>query len=259
MAENQPPAPSPEVEPSPNEAYDDDSESAVSDWQTIAEHTEFVVQKTDDLIKALVLTGEWCGALQTAARWHDIGKAHAVFQNAVRNELNGTRRPKLQGSREVAKAPNDRRNGNWWKRFDRPHFRHELASALAWLLAGPQGAKERDLIAYLIAAHHGKVRLSIRSMPNEAVPTESPDRLFARGVSQEDELELSAVLLEESVPPSVKLDLSYMQMGEGRRGPSWLARTVALRDRLGPFRLAYLETLLRSADARASIERIIDA
>jgi CRISPR-associated endonuclease/helicase Cas3 len=259
MAENQPTAPSPEADASRNEAYDGDPESAVSDWQTIAEHTEFVVQKSGDLTKALALTEEWCGALQTAARWHDVGKAHAVFQNAVRDELNGTGRPKLQGSREVAKAPNDHRNGNWWKRLDRPHFRHELASALAWLLAGPQGAKERDLIAYLIAAHHGKVRLSIRSMPNEAVPTEAPDRLFARGVWQEDELELAAVLLDGSVPTSVRLDLSYMQMGEGRRGPSWLARTVALRDRLGPFLLAYLETLLRSADARASMERITDA
>jgi hypothetical protein len=37
-----------------------------------------------------------------------------------------------------------------------------------------------------------------------------------------------------------------------RDGPSWLARTIALRDRLGPFHLAFLETLLRAADARAS-------
>jgi CRISPR-associated endonuclease/helicase Cas3 len=43
-----------------------------------------------------------------------------------------------------------------------------------------------------------------------------------------------------------------MKMGTGEHGPSWLARTVALRDRLGPFRLAYLETILRAADARAS-------
>jgi CRISPR-associated endonuclease/helicase Cas3 len=43
-----------------------------------------------------------------------------------------------------------------------------------------------------------------------------------------------------------------MQMGEGPHGPSWLARTVSLRDGLGPFRLAFLETLLRAADVRAS-------
>ena len=46
-----------------------------------------------------------------------------------------------------------------------------------------------------------------------------------------------------------------MQMGEGKHGPSWLACTVALRDHLGPFRLAYLETLLRAADARASMSK----
>jgi CRISPR-associated endonuclease/helicase Cas3 len=41
-------------------------------------------------------------------------------------------------------------------------------------------------------------------------------------------------------------------MGDGPRGPSWLARMITLRDRLGPFRLALLETILRVADARAS-------
>jgi CRISPR-associated endonuclease/helicase Cas3 len=54
--------------------------------------------------------------------------------------------------------------------------------------------------------------------------------------------------------PEISLDLSFMQMGQGQHGSSWLARAVALRDRLGPFRLAYLETLLRAADARASRE-----
>jgi CRISPR-associated endonuclease/helicase Cas3 len=44
-------------------------------------------------------------------------------------------------------------------------------------------------------------------------------------------------------------------MGEGPHGPSWLARTVALRDGLGPFGLAFLETVLRAADARASREQ----
>jgi len=56
----------------------------------------------------------------------------------------------------------------------------------------------------------------------------------------------------ELTTPEVTLDLSFMKMGEGEHGPSWLARTVGLRDQLGPFRLAFLETLLRAADARAS-------
>jgi CRISPR-associated endonuclease/helicase Cas3 len=44
-----------------------------------------------------------------------------------------------------------------------------------------------------------------------------------------------------------------MEMGEDEHGrPSWAARTQALLGELGPFRLAYLEALLRVADWRAS-------
>jgi CRISPR-associated endonuclease/helicase Cas3 len=143
-------------------------------------------------------------------------------------------------------------------RCSRRGFRHELASALAWLLAdalhapGSPGSCERDLAAYLIAAHHGKVRLSIRSLPNEQGNSKDPEALFARGIWQGDKLR--SVTLGEVTTPEVSLDLSFMQMGQGPHGPSWLARTVALRDRpdLGPFFLSYLETLLRAADARAS-------
>ena len=76
------------------------------------------------------------------------------------------------------------------------------------------------------------------------------ERLFARGIWHGDTL--PTVPLGDITTPAVTLDLSFMKMGAGEHGPSWLARTVALRDRLGPFRLAYLETILRAADARAS-------
>jgi hypothetical protein len=53
----------------------------------------------------------------------------------------------------------------------------------------------------------------------------------------------------------IPFDLSFMQMGEGQHGPSWLARAIALRDRLGPFRFAFFETMLRAADTRASARK----
>lgn len=34
--------------------------------------------------------------------------------------------------------------------------------------------------------------------------------------------------------------------------PSWIERMIRWRDTLGPFRLAYLEAILRAADCRAS-------
>ncbi len=43
-----------------------------------------------------------------------------------------------------------------------------------------------------------------------------------------------------------------MQLGEGTCGPSWSARTHTLLKKHGPFRLAWLEALVRIADWRAS-------
>jgi len=135
------------------------------------------------------------------------------------------------------------------KKYNRPAFRHELASALAMLANG-----QPDLAAYLAAAHHGKVRLSIRSMPQEKAPCDNPAQLFARGIWDGDELPETALGGGTTLPAS-KLRLSYMALGDDEdTGPSWLARILALRDspELGPFRLAFLEALLRVADWRAS-------
>jgi CRISPR-associated endonuclease/helicase Cas3 len=74
--------------------------------------------------------------------------------------------------------------------------------------------------------------------------------LFARGVWDGDALpdtDLGAV-----IAPATTLDLDIMQLGEGPRGPSWSARTQRLLNDLGPFRLAWLEALVRIADWRAS-------
>jgi CRISPR-associated endonuclease/helicase Cas3 len=45
-----------------------------------------------------------------------------------------------------------------------------------------------------------------------------------------------------------------MLLGAGENGSrSWLERSIALRDELGVFRLAFLESLIRAADVRASM------
>ena len=52
-----------------------------------------------------------------------------------------------------------------------------------------------------------------------------------------------------------EVDLSLMELGEDETGrPSWLARALKLREEYGPFRLSYLETLVRIADWRGSNE-----
>lgn len=224
------------------ESYSGDTLTFARDWQLIAGHTRSVLEQTDSLSVSLSFDASFAFALRSAALWHDAGKAHKVFQIALRNGPC----PPPDPLAVYAKSKNPPKPGSFPS--ERRGFRHELASALAWLLAGPADAVERDLTAYLVAAHHGKVRLSIRSLPDEKGNPEHPEALFARGIWDGDTLLPIPGL---TTGPTV-LDLGFMQMGEGRHGPSWLARTVALRDRFGPFHLAFLETILRAADAHAS-------
>ena len=179
------------------------------------------------LAEALPLNPTMTTVFRTAGLWHDVGKAHEAFQKMLCGE--DVARCSTLWAKSANKEGTNARAG----------FRHELASALAWLSAGPTEAQERDLVACLIAAHHGKVRLSIRALPDEKGDKDNPDCLFARGAWHQDELPAIPGLTEEPVT----LDLRLMQMGEGEYGTSWLSRMIFLRERFGPFYLAWLETV----------------
>jgi CRISPR-associated endonuclease/helicase Cas3 len=119
---------------------------------------------------------------------------------------------------------------------------------------------EFDLLLYLVGRHHGKVGMSLRSSPDDS-RTDAPDpcpaeRRQARGVRDGDQLpackmpDSNGNLIEA---PEVVLNLDPMELGLScRYGPSWRERMQGLLERMGPFRLAYLEALLRVADWRAS-------
>lgn len=185
------------------------------------------------------VNGSVADALEHAAAWHDIGKAHAQFQDAVRRLA-----PTLVGDATLyAKS-----GGKGRLRYERRHFRHELASAMRVAAAMADGrltCDEVDLAVYLIGAHHGKVRTAIPLWLDE----EPRDRLTVAGLCEGDPLP------EADAGDGVVLpawELTGLAAWTGHAGGHWVELAERLVERFGPFRLAYLETLVRAADWAAS-------
>lgn len=216
----------------PPEDFSDDWRSRQIKPIPLPDHLVHVARSAEALCTAL---GEVAhqGAVVRAGRWHDLGKAHPVFDATMHA-------CELAPAGLLAKSP-------CRARHRRPFFRHELASMLAWL-AQHDGEPDCDLVAYLIVAHHGKVRTSLRAMPTEAAA--AGVKRFARGVWEGDSLPSLDFDGERSA--ETRLQLALMEIGVGEQGPSWAERSLKLLAEHGPFRLAWLETLVRLADWRAS-------
>lgn len=122
-------------------------------------------------------------------------------------------------------------------------FRHELASLL--MLDGPlQGlldaVADPDLARYLVLAHHGKLRVQVRG-PDDTEPG------VLLGLEQDATQSVQPLLGQPG--GELTVDLGQFRLGGDR---SWTRTALELRDRYGPFVLAYLETVVRVADWRAS-------
>jgi CRISPR-associated endonuclease/helicase Cas3 len=225
---------------------DDPASRTDGAWVSLRQHLTETRAEAERLVAALDLdrSSGVAEAIVKASAVHDIGKAHPVFDQAIwAAAATGDR--ELPDRSEVPFLAKS--GGSGPLRYERKYFRHELASALALLGEGAvalESVTEADLVVYLVAAHHGRVRMGIRSMPDES------DR--ALGIEHGDVLPM--LRLDDGEIPVSNLDLSAMMLGERNGRRSWSARALTLRDRddLGPFVLGYAEALVRIADWSAS-------
>lgn len=218
---------------------------------TLADHLAAVLDEARALTSSLPELDQATDVrvVELAAGLHDIGKAHPVFQEALRSVARD-RGEEAAAQLLLAKSPGK------GKGYARSYFRHELPGALALHAeAIEEIGDHRAVVCYLIAAHHGRVRMSIRPAPGERPSPgrrQSPashQKLIALGVVEDDQCEpVETPFGHYEFSP---ISLQPMVLGATE---SWSAMSTALRDdpELGPFRLGFLEALVRISDWRGS-------
>jgi len=138
---------------------DSESENAhamTSTPQTLSEHTESVVHLVREISTRLGMDAILVQALEIAARYHDIGKAAAVWQRAAGAPKHGGPWAKTAGYHAQ------------WSRLQ--GYRHEFGSLVELEKRNDLPEATRDLILHLVSAHHGRARPHIPYVGCEILP-----------------------------------------------------------------------------------------
>lgn len=233
-----------------DESASSEQGTTTGQWEALTDHLAATGRQAESLVRSLTpdLPGRAAFVAVVAARLHDLGKKHRDWQAAFYTDADPN--PALQ-LRPIAKS-----DGATWKGFrkvtpqgslQRRAFRHELVSALylgteeGRELMGREGLAESEfaLCQYLVAAHHGRIRLQPRDPMSDG-----RDGSTLHGLTDGEPL-----LGEPDDEASVqRVDLSPFRDGD----ESWSRAAMNLLEKLGPYRLAYTETVVRMADWRAS-------
>jgi CRISPR-associated endonuclease/helicase Cas3 len=234
--------------PSPNGPSELAREFAPRRWQSVDEHSELTRQQAAALLAVLApsVPREAAAAAVVAAYLHDAGKAHPIWQDALCAQADDGERDEIAAGRPWAKSGATAKAGRL-EFASGPGFRHELASLM--LLDGPlrdllATSPDPDLTRYLVLAHHGRLRTRVDD------PGEDPGGPLL-GLSQGALSDIPPMLGHQAT--TLTVDLAPFRPGLPADGDApWAATARSLVDRYGPNTLAYLETVVRMADWRAS-------
>lgn len=218
----------------------EDRGSALGTWITLEQHLadtrSAAARLIDELVPLPGLSDDLAHVAIEAALWHDLGKAHPTFVERLA-KVEPPPDPSMVYAKSPALGPRPRAT-----------FRHEFASALMLMEREDltSGVTNPFLLIYLVAAHHGKVRMTIRSARSDA------GRGSVLGISEGDRTRSTPSPVDGDPLEPIELHLGRIGLGATASGASWQHRATQLRDEFGPFRLAFLEALVRMADWHAS-------
>lgn len=281
-------------------ADESEATSQVDTWKTIATHCWEAAQVADELCERNDIPANYKRLINLCLRLHDWGKAHPSFANgtyrcepsradlakapdkawrkgnAIYNTL--SHGPRRGFRHELASClavlellrridpTHDALLGRYEvflsELGEEPETQpeiHETNSVAAEL----QQLSEQDfnLLLYLIASHHGKVRMSLQASPKDQdFPLDNAqfqgEGMPIRGLRSGDELPPTLVTDadgNDALMPEITFGLSPATLGLSTRyGESWAERTLKLVKSINPFTLGYLEAIVRAADCRAS-------